>query len=194
MSLPTPGREGVPAKRRRRKSPEPVPEVCSIPGCGKPGYSRQWCQAHYSRWQRSGDPLPKQRILPDEFWARVVPTGFCWEWRGTITHEGYGVVSVLGQQHKAHRRAYELLVGPIPEGLHIDHLCRNRACVNPDHLEPVTALVNARRGFSPPVIASRRTHCVNDHEFTPENTRICPDGGRDCRTCDRERKRKERAA
>lgn len=181
-------------RTRRRKTPEPVPNTCTIPDCGKPGYSRKWCQAHYSRWLRSGDPMPKRRILPDEFWQRVTPTGFCWEWGGTLTDEGYGVFMEAKRQYKAHRRAYELLVSPIPNGLHLDHLCRNRGCVNPDHLEPVTPKVNYLRGFSPMAIAARRKHCVNGHEYTPENTRVCPDGGRDCRTCDRDRKRKERAA
>jgi hypothetical protein len=185
----------VPTERRRRKSPEPVPGICTIPGCRRLGYSRQWCQAHYSRWARTGDPLPAAPRNPNvTFWERVIPTGFCWEWNSTLTNEGYGVFTEARRQFKAHRRSYELLLGPIPDGLHLDHLCRNRKCVNPDHLEPVTSKVNALRGFSPMAKTARKTHCTKGHEYTPENTRICPDGGRDCRTCDRDRKRKERAA
>ena len=70
----------------------------------------------------------------------------CWEWQGSMVENGYGVVSVNGANIKAHRRYYEVLVGPIPPGLDLDHLCRNRACVNPDHLEPVTRSVNLIRG------------------------------------------------
>lgn len=173
----------------------PANAACAIPHCAKPPYLRGWCRSHYSRWQRSGDPLPKP--APDlvaDFWCRVAPTGFCWEWTATRSTEGYGVFTEGRKQFRAHRRSYELLMGPIPDGLHLDHLCRNRGCVNPDHLEPVTSKVNALRGFSPMAVTARRTHCANGHEYTPENTRVCPDGGRDCRECDRNRKRKERAA
>jgi hypothetical protein len=98
----------------------------------------------------------------------------------------------------AHRWAYEFLRAEIPEGLHIDHLCRNRACVNPWHLEPVTNRVNGLRGESVAAQHARKTHCIRGHEFTTENTYPIKNGkGRGCRECsrikDRERAPRRRA-
>ena len=93
----------------------------------------------------------------------------------------------------AHRVVYEILVGPIPVGLELDHLCRNRACVNPDHLEPVTTRTNLLRGYSPWACRARQTHCKRGHEFTPENTYGTGDGRRYCRTCRRAHHRESRA-
>ncbi len=100
---------------------------------------------------------------------------------------GYGLAWHKGHNNLAHRRVYELLRGPIPEGLTLDHLCRERSCVNPDHLEPVTFRENIRRGQSPPGINSRMTHCKNGHPLSGDNIRIETSGGRRCRTCDNER-------
>lgn len=104
----------------------------------------------------------------------------CWEWRGT-QRGGYGRIYDGTRQAGAHRFAYELLVGPIPDGQVIDHLCRNPICVNPAHLEPVTFAENVRRGVSR---CSKVTHCPKGHEYTPENT-YSPPGkkARMCRAC-----------
>ena len=82
----------------------------------------------------------------DRFWARV-DVGLCWEWTGS-NDRGYGMFRLDGRTVRAHRWAWETLVGPIPRGLHLDHLCRNPPCVNPDHLEPVTQPENIRRGHA----------------------------------------------
>ena len=127
------------------------------------------------------------------FWAKVDvgSPDECWEWTGAKTGKGYGNFTITPHSlwACAHRVAYEVLVGPIPDGLFIDHLCRNRACVNPSHMEPVTNKVNILRGESPWAQRARMTHCANGHEFTPDNTRIRPNGTRSCRACTRERNR-----
>jgi hypothetical protein len=83
----------------------------------------------------------------------------------------------------AHRLFYEQLVGPIPDGLQLDHLCRVRHCVNPDHLEPVTQTANVLRGIGPTAVNAGKTHCVHGHPFTPDNTYINKQGNRHCRAC-----------
>jgi len=83
----------------------------------------------------------------------------------------------------AHRFAYELLVGPIPDGLHTDHLCRNHSCVRPDHLEPVTCAVNVQRGIGPAALNAKKAHCMHGHPFDGPNTMIAKNGKRQCRTC-----------
>lgn len=124
------------------------------------------------------------------FWQRVDKGATCWEWTGGKVGRGYGAAYVDGVQRPAHRVAYEELRGPVPDGLDLDHLCRNRACVNPDHLEPVSRRVNLLR--SPITLTARKAaqvECVNGHEFTPENTAINKNGTRRCRECVRIRQR-----
>ena len=136
------------------------------------------------------------------FWSKVIVRGDdeCWDWIGAKT-KGYGRFNPDPRrnggtkQMPAHRWAYQQLVGPIPEGLTIDHLCRNRSCVNPAHMEPVTNKVNTLRGESVSAQAARRTHCPRNHPYNEENTRWVrtPYGrGRKCITCERERDRRRR--
>ena len=110
----------------------------------------------------------------------------CWLWTGSINESGYGLLieKAGGKQinHRAHRWSYEYHIGPIPDGLVLDHLCRVRRCVNPDHLEPVTDAENIRRGVS---WNGSKTHCKRGHEFTSENTGIQNGNHRFCRACRR---------
>lgn len=114
----------------------------------------------------------------------------CWRWLGHLNRDGYGQIrDEFGVIITAHRASYLVHVGPIAAGMEIDHLCRNRACVNPAHLEPVTHQQNMMRTNVPAAVNARKTHCIRGHEFTPENTVRRPRGYRACRTCVRDRAR-----
>ena len=115
-----------------------------------------------------------------------LPNG-CWHWVYGVNTGGYGAIKHEGKNVLAHRASYELSKGPIPEGLDLDHLCRNRACINPDHLEAVPPVVNVMRGFGVGVLNLQKTHCIRGHELTAENiypprTRSNPNY-RICRLC-----------
>lgn len=129
--------------------------------------------------------------LPEKIERQIeyCPASGCWLWTGTLTG-GYGQVGWGKTTQWAHRVVYELSKGGIPGGLEIDHLCRVRCCVNPDHLEPVTRQENMWRS---PYYGSEY-FCGYGHERTPENTYVYPDSRRECKTCRRERKRRNRAA
>jgi hypothetical protein len=118
--------------------------------------------------------------------AIINPDSGCWEWTGSKDH-GYGSIHFRGKMIRAHRAAWRLWFGLIPNGLELDHLCRNRACVNPAHLEPVSHRENTLRGTAPVSENAAKTHCSNGHEFTPENTGRNKDGSRYCKSCLRER-------
>lgn len=111
----------------------------------------------------------------------------CWNWP-SAGKRGYATVRVDRKPYLVHRLSYEAYIGRIPEGLEIDHLCRNRRCCNPDHLEPVTRAENVRRGIGPALLGalnSSKTHCAHGHPFDKQNTRLRPTGGRSCRACAR---------
>lgn len=119
----------------------------------------------------------------------------CWNWTAALHPGGYGAFG-FGRKKDgkmamvlAHRFAYEHFMGTIPDGLEIDHLCRNRACVNPEHLEAVTRQVNQLRGESVSGAASRRTHCPKGHSYDDANTHVTRDGSRRCIKCNREASR-----
>lgn len=130
---------------------------------------------------------PRESNPEQRFIARVAfsdePDG-CWEWRGALRH-GYGRIRANGKENLVHRYAYELIVGPIPDGLVIDHLCCNTKCVNPAHMEPVTRRINTLRGTAPPAVAARKSHCLRGHPLSGSNARINDRGHRACRECDR---------
>jgi hypothetical protein len=148
------------ARWRRTEGTAP----CSIDGCARPLFGHGWCELHYDRWRRNGDPTKVQVIVGDDV-ARFLASfdmgepDDCWRWNGTVTHEGYGVMSVGGRQVKAHRYSFEHYIGPIPDGQDLDHTCHNRdplchdgddclhrRCVNPRHVEPVNPGENVARG------------------------------------------------
>ena len=110
----------------------------------------------------------KQRV--EGFWDKTRMTGSCWNWIGSLNPKGYGQYYDGVKPIKAHRFSYELFKGKIPEGLQLDHLCRNRKCVNPNHLEIVTNKENVLRGVGMSAANSRKTHCSKGHAFTLENT------------------------
>lgn len=121
---------------------------------------------------------------PETFWNRVERTATCWLWKGQLDAGGYGHLRFRGRFVKAHALAFELTSGPIPDGLELDHLCKVRNCVNPDHLEPVTHEENCRRAFA------GKTACRNGHPYTSETLIIdAQSGARRCRVCRNEQSR-----
>lgn len=144
--------------------------LCSVEGCEAVRAKREWCNRHYLRWRRTGDPRNGKsthpRMISERFWAKVLQdddTG-CWIWQASrFPQTGYGAFNVQGRVVAAHRFAYEDMVAEIPPGLVLDHLCRVRACVNPYHLEPVTDAVNIARGKAPSHLAKRSGTCQRGH-------------------------------
>lgn len=141
------------------------------------------------------------KTLEERFWSKVDRRGpdECWPWKAGRT-VGYGRFFNGMRDVAAHRFAYELVIGPIPEGLILDHLCHDhscpipgfdcphRACCNPSHLRPATHRENVLRGEGPSAKEARQTHCIRGHPFDEENTYLTPAGWRQCRICKRRRK------
>ncbi len=128
-----------------------------------------------------------RRPVDARFFSTVRMTSACWLWLAHAKNSGYGefFVDSARPRELAHRYSYERLIGPIPDGLVIDHLCRNVRCVRPDHLEAVTSRENTLRGTTPAAVNATKTHCVRGHPFSVENTYVYPSGERRCRTCKR---------
>lgn len=177
---------------------------CSVDGCKHGAVARGLCAGHYGRLRRCGSveankPLRRDGRQPEDiavnFWAKVKKGDgdSCWEWQGRKV-AGYGVFDNQGHGQVAHRFAYEQLVGPIPEGLTLDHLCRNRACVNPQHLEPVTLRGNLHRGNGWSGRNVKKEHCPKGHPYNESNTYYPPAGGRKCIACQKAYRRAYRLA
>lgn len=180
--------------------------MCIEAECQRQAREQGRCHACYERLRRAGKIETREKDPIARFWSRVdrngpkAPDGLlgrCWMWTRSTNH-GYGQVSIGGHIKRAHRLAYELSVGPVPDGLDIDHLCHerdsdcpggvtcpHRRCCNPDHLRPATRRTNVLRGVSPLADKAARSHCEHGHEFTPENTYLWR-GGRCCRACRRQ--------
>lgn len=174
--------------------------TCTIDGCDKPSKSRKMCGRHYQQWQAHGEVQPDPTPV-EAFWARVDrQPGGCWLWTGG-TSNGYGYAKWEGATRRVHRIAYEIALGSIPDDREIDHRCHtsdcrlgakcpHRRCVNPSHLKPVTHRENmAPDRSSLAAVAGdfnrAKTHCPQEHEYTPENTYVTPKGTRYCRACNR---------
>jgi hypothetical protein len=177
--------------------------TCSVDGCDDDVRSRGWCNKHYQRWKTKGDPLSvkldRDKTLEERFWEKVNKhgpisdyrpnLGPCWVWTGAKV-EGYGVIQLNGRPVKAHILSFTWAKGPIEEGRERDHLCRNRACVRPDHLEAVSHWTNVARGISPHGLNATKVHCPKGHLYDETNTRVDSKGRRHCRTCRNEASRR----
>lgn len=178
-------------KRSGTTDPPERPTECAVTGCEGSVKGWGWCEKHYQRWWKHGDPFVSLTVplpFPENLLRRLAlkPNG-CVEYNGGDNGVGYGKVNRDGRSVYAHRAMWELMVGPIPEGLELDHLCRNPPCVNVGHLEPVTHAENMRRA------AAARTHCPHGHEYDrlTNGRRWCSR----CRVAERQRaKAKKRAA
>lgn len=193
--------------------------TCKESGCINPAHARDMCGMHYERWRiktpKALRAPGKTAAMPlaDRIWKYVQKGPGCWIWTGSMQANGYGNIALsLREDFKggsgrllAHRAMYELLKGPIPAGLDLDHICRVRKCVNPEHLEPVTRQVNVLRGQTVTAANAIKTHCIHGHPFDESNTRIKkrPNGkqSRNCKACDarqtaeyKARKRSEKGA
>lgn len=160
--------------------------VCEVQGCGRSARNGTLCNRHGLKVRRHGDALyGRTHGLPPEtrFWAQVNKTETCWEWTGALDALGYARFRDHAGARKgmAHRWAYEHTIGPIPDGLELDHLCRNRKCVRPIHLEPVTHAENMHRSYW-----AQQTTCRRGHPFPPNGKRVC-------RICANERNARYRA-
>lgn len=178
--------------------------ICTVPNCGRATLATDLCSAHYNRRRTHGDIQADRPVIspgtPAEarFWAKVQRgrDTQCWLWTGAVGSHGYGNFWTGQRYARAHRYAYELARGPIPEvdqgRTVLDHRCRNKRCVNPRHLDPVTDRVNTHRGVSPAAINVTKTHCRRGHPYDAANTYIRPPGsrpGRDCKECRQQRNR-----
>jgi hypothetical protein len=150
------------------------------------------CSPHYKRKWRYGDPLAGGPFMDEPATKRfarlyTISDSGCWEWTGALDRLGYGQVHWQGRRQRAHRAVYEATGNVIPDGLELDHLCRNKRCVNPSHLEPVTHSENLRRHYA------TVTECPQGHPYDDANTYITSSGKRRCRTCRTNQQRQRRA-
>ena len=158
--------------------------------------------ATFDRTARQTQSIPHPPHLFTEadhlkFWSFVFKTPTCWLWRGALSN-GYGQLHVKNRLHGKlniiiHRWMCERFIGPIPQGFHVDHLCRVTQCVNPAHLELVTRRENMLRGKTVGARNASKTHCIHGHEFTPANTYRPNPNHRHCRQCAKEYQRRFRA-
>ena len=166
-----------PACKQSKMVPRSAGRVACSPKCGaavrwsKPEMHQRFVAMMDRRWSAEG--LFKKHVIKQDG---------CWAWGGSVSGTGYAIVSHKMKAIGAHRVSYELHKGPIPAGLVIDHLCRNRICTNPDHLEPVTNAENLMRGGGPQAINKAKTECIHGHPLSGANLYLWG-RGRGCRAC-----------
>lgn len=180
-----------------------APVICQIDGCSSHVHARGLCNKHYIRWRKVNPGLAKRRPWDEAFWARVDKNGpgGCWLWTGHLQPSGYARTRTpSGSSRAVHLIVYEMLVGPIPHGMQIDHVCHTRACnggsscahrrcCNPQHLQPVTPLQNLARSSNFIATNLMTSHCPRGHPYSGENLRVNSRGARECRTCRNEEMR-----
>jgi len=179
---------------------------CAVAECRKPSETRGWCSIHYRRWKAHGDPNKTLRpqlvkgTVKVRFWSKIaLPNADgCMIWLDSTDKGGYGVFRLGNRQIRVHRLAYELLVGPIPDEMVLDHVrawgCADKRCCNPDHLEPVTTAENTRRSGAWEHNA-KKTHCKYGHPYDEKNTRYTKGKSgiqRGCKKCDARRHMEKR--
>lgn len=172
--------------------------MCIVENCQNASTARNMCHTHYTTWRRNNfeqiEPTAWRKEPAERFWIKVNKAGAeeCWPWVGGFDAYGYGSFNDGQKTVKSHRFAYEQLIGNLSAGLSLDHLCRNRACVNPHHMEQVTRGENVLRSpINITAINARKTHCNNGHSLSDayvDKTK----GWRKCRQCHSERRRKQR--
>jgi hypothetical protein len=164
---------------------KPGRQECVVADCGQLAFGHGLCSSHYTRQRRYGttdDPRPSADV---RFWSKVDRASgpkACWLWMAKRNLDGYGIFWFEARGWFAHRWAYEQSVGPVGD-LSLDHLCRNRACVNPAHLEAIPIIENVMRGNGFAATNARKTHCKRGHPFDERNTYRMKGGGRMCRAC-----------
>ena len=162
------------------------PETCLY--CDKPVWSRGLCRLHDGRWRTRVPmeaPLYGYRLGNlERFWTHVdINPGGCWLWKAGSSNRGYGKFWADGNTWSAYRWLYQAVIGKVPKGLTLDHICRTRLCVNPAHLEIVSVKENVLRGIGITAVNAKKTHCKHGHLFDEQNTYLVSDGSRACRTC-----------
>lgn len=166
-------------------------KICIKCGKNRHHHGRGMCSTCYRRWHETQDEIFSTKRLSEinRFWHYVEKSSDCWNWKGGLTGSGYAIFATglrrtgTFKNQSAHRYAFELVNGAIPDGLQLDHLCRNTRCVNPEHLEAVTPRTNYLRGFGVGAVNFRKTHCLRGHPFDEKNTYKDKRGSRYCKQC-----------
>lgn len=175
------------------RQPVPADGLCTVEKCEEPHLARGWCSVHWQRNKHHGSPTYEPPTEEERFWAQVDKDGpgGCWLWLGSINSGGYGEFHHDYGCSRAHRWAYEHLVGPITEET-LDHLCRVRPCVNPQHLDPCSRGENTMRGHTITAAHAAKTHCLRGHPLSGTNVYRYR-GNRHCRACRAMHDRKHKA-